>query len=63
MDKKTEKMLERLAEKNKSRDIAEENRKTLRKNTIGRNAFQTEKQLEEDRERNEFFNYMRRREF
>lgn len=63
LDKKTEKYLERLARKNATQDIAEVNRKKIRNNFIGRSSIQDAKALEEEQDRQRFFNEMRRREF
>ncbi len=62
LDKKTERYLEQLAKQNASRDIAEVNRKTLRRNITQRDKADERKVLEEQQERQELFNFMRRRE-
>jgi hypothetical protein len=65
MDKKTEQMIARLAKKNREASQAEQemmqNETALKK--TGNKVLLEKKRLEEDLERQRFFNEMRRREF
>lgn len=63
MDKKTEKFIQKMASDNKKKSLDEYNKKIIFKNTKHRDSKSISQALEDDLERNRFFNDMKRRDF